>query len=62
MVVRGKQIGVTAEELDTLLTGHTDNGVVDTIPEIVDYLESGTPVPSGDLVPISDDELDRICV
>ena len=38
MIVRGKQISMTVEELDSLLSGYTDNGKLDTIPEIIDEI------------------------
>ena len=42
MLARTKQVQLTIEELNTLLTGKTDNNKVDTIPEIIDAFESGT--------------------
>ncbi|MBQ7552932.1 MAG: hypothetical protein IJT46_01045 [Bacteroidaceae bacterium] len=58
MLARTKKIQLTVEELDTLLTGRTDNGKVDTIPEMVDAFEEGTsPV---DMEPMTNIEIENI--
>lgn len=77
MLVRTKSVQLTAEELDVLLTGRTDNGNVDTLPEIVDYLngggsgeqQGGTYGPDGlhptatlTVEQLSTEDLDLICV
>lgn len=62
MVVRGKQISMTVEELDSLLSGYTDNGKLDTIPEIIDEIgkiEQGGGTPT-DMLPMSSLDIDRI--
>ena len=58
MLAKARKIQLTTEELDTLLNGTTDNGKVDTIPEIIDYIDRGTS-PS-DMQPLSNLEIESI--
>lgn len=58
MIARTKQVQLTIEELNTLLTGYTDNDKVDTIPEIIDAFESGSdPI---DMQPMTNIEIENI--
>lgn len=58
MLARTKQVQLTIEELNTLLTGKTDNGKVDTIPEIIGAFESGSdPI---DMQPMTNIEIENI--
>lgn len=58
MLARTKQVQLTIEELNTLLTGKTDNGKVDTVPEIIEALEHGCdPV---DMQPMTNIEIENI--
>lgn len=58
MIARTRKVQLTIEELDTLLTGYTDNGKVDTIPEIIDAFESGSdPI---DMQPLTNIEIENI--
>lgn len=41
MLVRSKKIDVTAEELNTLLVEENYDGVINTIPEVFEYLQNG---------------------
>lgn len=53
---------MTVEELDSLLSGYTDNGKLDTIPEIIDEIgkiEQGGGTPT-DMLPMSSLDIDRI--
>lgn len=60
MIARTRRIQLSIEELNTLLTGKTDNGKVDTVPEIIGAFENGTsPV---DMRPMSDEEIELICI
>lgn len=63
MLVRSKKISVTSEELDTILVGETDNGVVDTLPEVFEYLRNGGGITgeTSDMEAITTDEIDFIC-
>lgn len=58
MLARTKKIQLTIEELDTLLTGRTDNGKVDTIPEIVEEFEKGS-IPT-EMQPMTNIEIEEI--
>ncbi len=60
MIAKAKKIELTIEELSTLLTGKTDNGKVDTIPEIIEEFERG--VAPTDMQPISQEILDLILI
>ena len=40
MIARTQKVSLSIEELDTLLTGYTDNGVTDTLPEVMEALNS----------------------
>lgn len=58
MIARTRQVQLTIEELNTLLTGKTDNGKTDTIPEIIEAFESGTdPI---DMQPMTNIEIENI--
>jgi len=58
MIARTSRVQVTVEELNTLLTGKTDNDKVDTIPEIIEAFESGAdPI---DMVPMTNIEIENI--
>jgi len=58
MIARTRKVQLTIEELGTLLTGYTDNGKVDTIPEIIDAFESGSdPI---DMQPLTNIEIENI--
>lgn len=62
MLARTQQINLTAEELDAMLTGYTDNGVIDTIPEIldeIDKIERGGGTPT-DMLPMSNLDIERL--
>ena len=65
MFIRSKQIDTTAENLNVLLLGETENGMVDTLPEVFEYIRNGGFDPSSgdtsDIIPISNEELDFIC-
>lgn len=41
MLVRSKKIDATAEELNTMLTEETDDGVINTLPEVFEYIQNG---------------------
>lgn len=57
-LARAKQVQISIEELNTLLTGKTDNGKVDTIPEIIEAFEKGSePI---DMEPMSNKEIEDI--
>ena len=58
MLARTKQVQLTIEELNTLLTGKTDNGKVDTVPEIIEAFESG--VEPIDMQPMTNIEIEEI--
>lgn len=67
MIARTQKVSLSIEELDTLLTGYTDNGVTDTLPEVMEALNSSeaphTPIPSPSGISyISDEEINLICV
>ena len=62
MLARAKQVTLTIEELNTTLTGYTNNGVIDTIPEIVDYINNASTQPIVDFNPISTEDIDLICI
>lgn len=58
MIARTRQVQLTIEELNTLLTGKTDNNKVDTIPEIIEAFESGSdPI---DMQPMTNIEIEEI--
>lgn len=58
MIARTQKVQLTVEELNTLLTGHTDNGFVDTIPEIIEEFQRGSdPV---DIQPLTNIEIENI--
>lgn len=58
MLARTKQVQLTIEELNTLLTGKTDNGKVDTVPEIIEAFENGSdPI---DMLPLTNIEIENI--
>lgn len=58
MIARTKQVQLTIEELNTLLTGKTDNGKVDTVPEIIEAFEHGSdPI---DMQPMTNIEIENI--
>lgn len=63
MLVRAKKIDATAEELNTLLLEDTDNGVIDTLPEVFEYLQNGGGGGgSGCTInSIPDSDIDIIC-
>ena len=67
MLVRSKKISVTSEELDTIIAGETDNGVVDTLPEVFEYIRNGggggggTTGDTSDMTAITSDEINFIC-
>jgi len=64
MLVRSKKISVTSDELDTILVGQTDNGVVDTLPEVFEYIRNGgggTTGDTSDMLAITGDEINTIC-
>jgi len=62
MLVRAKKIDATAEELNTLLLEDTDNGVIDTLPEVFEYLQNGGGGGSGCTInSIPDADIDIIC-
>lgn len=58
MIARTSQVQLTVEELNTLLTGKTDNGKVDTIPEMIEAFESG--VEPADMQPMTNIEIENI--
>lgn len=58
MIARTQKVQLTIEELNTLLTGRTDNDEVDTIPEIIEAFKNGSaPI---DMRPISNIEIENI--
>ncbi len=62
MLARTQQINLTVEELDALLSGYTDNGKLDTIPEIIDEIgkiEQGGGTPT-DMLPMSNLDIERL--
>lgn len=58
MIARTSKVQLTVEELNTLLTGKTDNGKVDTVPEIIEAFESGAE--PADMQPMSNIEIENI--
>lgn len=61
MLVRAKKIDATAEELNTLLLEDTDNGVIDTLPEVFEYLQNGGGGSGCTINSIPDVDIDIIC-
>lgn len=65
MLVRSKMIDATAEELNTLLLEDTDNGIIDTLPEVFEYLRNGGGGGGGEcecsVNSITTNEIDMIC-
>lgn len=58
MLARTRQVQLTIEELNTLLTGKTDNNKVDTVPEIIEAFENGSdPI---DMLPMTNMEIENI--
>ena len=58
MLAKTKQVKLTIEELNTLLAGKTDNGIIDTIPEIIEAFKNGTdPI---DMLPMTNIEIENI--
>lgn len=58
MIARTSRVQITVEELNTLLTGKTDNDKVDTIPEIIEAFESG--VEPTEMRPMENIEIENI--
>lgn len=49
------------DRIDTIISGNTDNDVIDTIPEVVDKIEELENNPLFDLDELSDEDIDNIC-
>ena len=63
MLARAKKINVSTEGLDTLLSGRTDNKYIDTLPEIVEYINKlDDEVGKKFSTAISGEELEMILV
>lgn len=58
MLVRTKNLQMTIEELDTLLSKKTEDGVVNTMPEVFDYIKNGGSTSNI----ITDEDINNICV
>lgn len=63
MLVRSKKIDATAEELNTLLLEDTDDGLINTLPEVFEYLQSGGGGSGGTITiySIPDSDIYDIC-
>ena len=58
MIAKTNQVQLTIDELNTLLTGKTDNDKVDTIPEIIEAFESGSE--PADMQPMTNIEIEEL--
>lgn len=58
MLVRTKNLQLTIEELDTLLSRRTEDGTVNTVPEAFDYINNG----GGPSNILTDEDINNICI
>lgn len=67
MLAQVQKLNLTVGELETLLTGRTDNGEIDTIPEMIDAVnessQSARPFnPDSPMIPMGEEELNTILI